>query len=137
MSPRLGLVRRLGSVVSVRATGFRAFRAPTMNELYRTGQVGSVITLANSGLLSERATGAEAGVVVATPGGRWQTQATYFWTEINRPVSTVLVSSTPTSMTNIGRTWDRFRARGLSLGLQWNSGGGSRRRLGISMRMRW
>jgi outer membrane receptor protein involved in Fe transport len=122
VSPRLGLVRRLGNVVSVRATGFRAFRAPTMNELYRTGQVGSVITLANSGLLSERATGAEGGVVIASPGGRWNAQATYFWTEINRPVSTVLVSSTPTSMTNIRENLGQIQSQGTELGLQWNSG---------------
>ena len=123
-SPRLGLVRRLGNVVSVRATGFRAFRAPTMNELYRTGQVGSVTTLANSALLSERATGAEAGVVVATPSGHWNAQATYFWTEINRPVSTVLVSSTPTTMTNIRENLGQIQSQGAELGLQWNNGKG-------------
>ena len=32
-SPKLGVVRRISSNVAITATGFRAFRAPTMNEL--------------------------------------------------------------------------------------------------------
>jgi outer membrane receptor protein involved in Fe transport len=92
-SPRLGVVRRVNRLVSVKAAGFRAFRAPTMNELYRTGQVGQQVTAANTGLLSERATGWEAGANVGSAGDRLSGSATYFWTEINRPVSAVLISS--------------------------------------------
>ena len=60
--PRLGITRRLTSVLAVSASAFRAYRAPTENELYRTGQVGSQTTQPNADLHSERATGWETGL---------------------------------------------------------------------------
>jgi outer membrane receptor protein involved in Fe transport len=92
-SPRLGLARRLGSQVTLHATAYRAFRTPTINELYRTGQVGQQTTLANSSLVSERATGAEAGVNWTPRAGVLRLDGTYFWTEINRPVSAVIIAT--------------------------------------------
>ena len=97
-SPRFGIVRAIGSSAGLHASVFRAFRTPTMNELYRTGQVGQQITQASALLQSERATGFEAGTNYGTPSGLLAVQATYFWTEINRPISAVLISSTPTSV---------------------------------------
>jgi len=91
--PRLGLVRYLPHGLALTATAFRAFRGPTMNELYRTGQVGSQTTLANNSLLAERATGFEFGAELDTRAGHLR--ATYFWTEVNRPITTVLISQTP------------------------------------------
>ena len=61
VSPRVGLVRNVGHGLAADRDGFRAFRGPTMNELYRTGQVGQQTTLANNSLLAERATGFEFG----------------------------------------------------------------------------
>jgi outer membrane receptor protein involved in Fe transport len=117
-NPRLGLARRLPRNVDLHASVFRAFRTPTMNELYRTGQVGQQITLANSALLSERATGAEAGAEWATPNRLLSAQATYFWTEINRPVSAVLVSSTPTTITNLRENLGQIQSQGAELAAQ-------------------
>ena len=113
VSPRLGLVRTLPHGLALTATAFRAFRGPTMNELYRTGQVGQQITLANSSLLAERATGFEAG-------GEWSARlasvrATYFWTEVNRPVSAVLLSQTPTSQLLQRQNLGQLRSRGIML----------------------
>jgi outer membrane receptor protein involved in Fe transport len=102
-SPRLGIVRRLPRNVAVHASVFRAFRTPTMNELYRTGQVGAQITQANSQLLSERATGWESGATFATPGNAIALAGTYFWTEINRPVSAVLLSTNLYRRENLGQ----------------------------------
>jgi outer membrane receptor protein involved in Fe transport len=112
-SPRLGLVRQLLHGLSLTATAFRAFRGPTMNELYRTGQVGSQTTLANASLLAERATGFEVG-------GEWQARAgrlraTYFWTEVNRPISAVLLSQTATTQTLQRQNLGQIRSRGLML----------------------
>ena len=116
LSPRAGLDRTFGTHVSLHASGFRAFRAPTMNELYRTGQVGSEITLANPSLLSERATGFELGTQLNSTGRiPGQYQATYFWTEINRPVSAVLVSQTATTITNMRENLGQIRSRGVEL----------------------
>jgi outer membrane receptor protein involved in Fe transport len=114
-SPRLGLVKRLNEMFSLKAAAFRAFRTPTMNELYRQGQVGQETTQANSGLLSERATGWETGVNAQTPGGRMTGSATYFWTEINRPVSAVLVSQTGTSILDKRENLGQLRSQGLEL----------------------
>ena len=63
-NPRLGVVKKIAMGVSLTGSGFRAFRGPTMNELYRQGQVGQQITLANPSLRSERATGFEFGALV-------------------------------------------------------------------------
>jgi outer membrane receptor protein involved in Fe transport len=64
--PRLGVTRRITSSLALSASAFRAYRAPTENELYRTGQVGQQLTLPNSNLRSERATGWETGLQTLT-----------------------------------------------------------------------
>jgi outer membrane receptor protein involved in Fe transport len=115
-SPRLGLVRKLPRNFALTATAFRAFRGPTMNELYRTGQVGQQTTLANNSLLAERATGFEFG-------GEWSTslthvRATYFWTEVNRPISAVLLSQTATTQTLQRQNLGQIRSRGLMVEAQ-------------------
>ncbi len=116
LSPRVGLVRSLGTHADLHASGFRAFREPSMNELYRTGQVGSQTTLANASLLSERATGWEIGSQFASRGHVPVTlHATYFWTEINRPVSAVLVSQTATTITNVRQNLGQIRSQGVEL----------------------
>ncbi len=101
-SPRAGVVFRPQAHswprgLALTATAVRAFRGPTMNELYRTGQVGSQTTQANASLLAERATGFEAGMELARAAGHLR--ATYFWTEVNRPISAVLLSQTATAQT--------------------------------------
>ncbi len=93
VSPHVGLVRRLPHGVALTGTAFRAFRGPTMNELYRTGQVGQQTTLANNSLLAERATGFEVGG--ESDGKVARLRATYFWTEVNRPISAVVLSQMP------------------------------------------
>lgn len=94
-SPRVGVVRKLRHGLLLTGTGFRAFRGPTMNELYRTGQVGQQTTLANDALLAERAAGFEFGGEEVGRAGRLR--ATYFWTEVNRPISAVELSQTATT----------------------------------------
>ena len=95
-NPRLGVVKPLSGGVSLTGSVFRAFRGPSLNELYRTGQVGQQTTLANPALRSERATGWEAG-------GLWNirrfgsVRSSYFWTQVNRPVAAVAITTTPTS----------------------------------------
>ena len=120
LSPRIGLVRGFGTRATVHASGFRAFRAPSMNELYRTGQVGQETTLANAALRSERATGFEVGSDVVSR--RATLHATYFWTVINRPVSAVLVSQTATTITNQRQNLGQIRSRGVELAAQLLAG---------------
>ncbi len=126
VSPRVGIVREIGRGFEVHGSGFRAFRAPSMNELYRQGQVGQELTLANAQLGSERATGADGGVswrpLSGFGGGRIGAEANYFWTEINRPVSAVLVSSTATTITNRRENLGQIQSQGAELRVQVNEG---------------
>ncbi|SEF97042.1 Outer membrane receptor proteins, mostly Fe transport [Bryocella elongata] len=120
-SPRLGLVFQPQSHawprgLALTATAFRAFRGPTMNELYRTGQVGQQTTLANPSLHAERATGAEGGIELDRRIGHLR--ATYFWTEANRPISAVLLSQTATTQTLQRQNLGQIRSRGIMLEAQ-------------------
>jgi outer membrane receptor protein involved in Fe transport len=117
-SPRFGVARQLASTVAIHASVFRAFRSPTMNELYRTGQVGQETTQANAQLQSERATGWETGASFASRGGAVALQGTYFWTEINRPVSAVLISSTATSILDKRENLGQILSQGTELHLE-------------------
>jgi outer membrane receptor protein involved in Fe transport len=107
--PRMGLSRKLGSHWALSASGFRAFRAPTPNELYRATQVGSQLTLANGNLLSERATGWEAGVATER---HWGTaRASYFLTQVNRPIAALSTGTNLYTRENLGQ----IESRGISL----------------------
>jgi len=112
--PKLGLVRRAGAHVELSASAGRAFRVPTLNELYRTGQVGQIVTEPNPSLLSERATGAETGVQVQTFRYDTHLHASYFWTEVNRPIVAVTQTATVDLRENLGQ----IRSRGLDLSWQ-------------------
>ena len=118
-SPHLGVVRTLAPGFALTGSAFRAFRGPTMNELYRTGQVGQQTTLSNPSLLAERATGFEFGgefANVRSHGrdlGRFR--VSYFWTEVNRPISAVLLSQTATTQTLQRQNLGQIRSRGLSI----------------------
>ncbi len=120
--PRFGLVRRLPHGVSLRSSAFRAFRAPTLNELYRTGQVGQETTEANADLRSERATGWEVGSLFAPSSGSVTVEGTYFWTVINRAVSAVALSRTSTTILNRRENLGQIRSEGVALDLEAHRG---------------
>ena len=61
-SPRLTTSYRAGEHTVLYASAYRSFRAPTLNELYRSFRVGNVQTLANPFLQAEHFTGGEGGV---------------------------------------------------------------------------
>jgi outer membrane receptor protein involved in Fe transport len=107
-SPRLSILRKLNSNVSVSLAGYRSFRAPTLNELYRSFRLGSTLTQSNSALGPERASGAEAGARETAIGGRLEVRETVFWADVVDPITNVTISSTPTLTTrqrqNLGRT---------------------------------
>ena len=130
-SPHVGLVRRLGHGVALTGTAFRAFRGPTMNELYRTGQVGQQTTLANNSLLAERATGFEFGGEIEGKAGRLR--ATYFWTEVNRPISAVVLSQTSTKQTLQRQNLGQIRSRGAMVEAQTKSWRGLDASLGYQL----
>jgi outer membrane receptor protein involved in Fe transport len=112
--PRLGVVKKINGTLSLTGSGFRAFRGPTMNELYRQGQVGQQITLPNASLMSERATGAEGGALVSLERFG-SVRSSYFWTEVNRPVSTVTLASTPTATLLMRENLGQLTSQGLAV----------------------
>lgn len=113
--PRLGIVRRVRPWLAVNASGFRAYRAPTENELYRTGQVGQQITQPNPNLRSERATGWETGFQADIRRFGSSVRASYFWTQVNRPITALTLSTTPTSTLLQRENLGQIESRGLSL----------------------
>ncbi|MHB1959541.1 MAG: TonB-dependent receptor [Acidobacteriaceae bacterium] len=114
-NPRLGVVRRMDRYVSLTGSVYRAFRSPTINELYRQFQVGQEITLANPHLQSERATGWETGLQFALPQRNTVVRASYFWTEVDRPVTSLTISATPTKVVLQRENLGQIRSRGISL----------------------
>ncbi|HWZ01132.1 MAG TPA: TonB-dependent receptor [Edaphobacter sp.] len=113
-NPRLGVVKKINGTLSLTGSGFRAFRGPTMNELYRQGQVGQQITLPNASLQAERATGFEVGALVGLERFG-SVRGSYFWTEVNRPVAAVTLLSTPTSTLLKRENLGQLRSDGLAL----------------------
>ncbi|MCU1247460.1 MAG: TonB-dependent receptor [Edaphobacter sp.] len=113
-NPRLGVVKKITGSLSLTGSGFRAFRGPTMNELYRQGQVGQQTTLPNASLQAERATGFEVGALVGLERFG-SVRGSYFWTEVNRPIAAVTLVSTPTSTLLKRENLGQLRSDGLSL----------------------
>ncbi len=116
-SPRASLLWRLDREWRLTASGYGAFRAPTLNELYRSFRVGDTQTLANAGLASEQLAGAEAGV--DWERGPIHARIVGFRAEVRDPVANVTLRSTPTLITrqrqNLGRT--------RSQGIEWEFAG--------------
>lgn len=93
--PRLNLVYRQNSHASWSASVYRAFRSPTLNELYRGFRQANNVTHANSNLSAERLTGGEAGVALQGLNKRVQVRGTFFFNEIVNPISNVSCEVTP------------------------------------------
>lgn len=111
--PRLGLSRKLSAHWAVSASGFRAFRAPTPSELYRSTQVGNKLTNPNGNLLSERATGWETGV--STQWNWGSVRSSYFLTQVNRPIVAVTTCATCSPILLARRNLGQIESRGVAL----------------------
>ncbi|MDT5062166.1 MAG: iron complex outerrane recepter protein [Acidobacteriota bacterium] len=118
-SPQLSLLYKAANNVSLYASLSRAFRAPTLNELYRTFRVGDVLTLANENLLAERLTGGETGASFNAFKQKLNVRGTFFWTEITRPVANVTLRVQPGLITRQRENLGRTRSRGLEL--EWDA----------------
>ena len=111
-SPRLSLVRALGRNASVTVSGYRAFRAPTLNELYRSFRLGNVVTQNNAALRAERLTGGEAGVSDSLWDRKINLRTTFFWSDVVNPVANVTLSQSPTLIIRQRQNLGRTRSRG-------------------------
>ncbi len=112
-SPRLALLHKLTSNISLTASGYRAFRAPSLNELYRGFRAGNVFTEFNSGLRAERLTGAEGGAIVTGWNQRVMLRGNFFWNQINRPVANVTLTTTPSLITRQRQNLGSIQSQGV------------------------
>ena len=114
-SPRISALRSLSQNVSVTASMYRAFRAPTLNELYRSFRLANVLTLNDPFLNAERLTGAEAGANVTALDRRLDLRGTFFWSDIVDPVENVTTNPASSPVLRQKQNLGRIRSRGLEL----------------------
>ncbi len=119
-SPRLTVIHRFTPDFSVSASLYRAFRAPTLNELYRNFRQGATETLANSNLRAEQLTGGEASAGWNAPHRRVELRGTLFWDDIVNPIANVpmaasVCASNPAPQCQQRENLGRTRSAGLEL----------------------
>lgn len=114
-SPRLSTLLRAKQNLVFRASIYRAFRPPTLNELYRNFRQGNSLTEANSALTAEQLTGAEAGTSYSAWHDRLSLRGTLFWSDVSDPIANVTLSSTPTLITQQRQNLGETRSRGLEI----------------------
>jgi outer membrane receptor protein involved in Fe transport len=94
-SPRMTLLYQINPNISWTASVYRAFRAPTLNELYRSFRQGNVITEANAGLTAEHLTGTDTGINLYGFNRRLELKGTFFFNQIVDPVANVTCQPPP------------------------------------------
>jgi iron complex outermembrane receptor protein len=114
VSPKLGLRVRPLEWLTLRGAAYQAFRAPTLNELYRPFQVGQVVTQANPNLGPEKLKGGEAGLEVV-PLRALSTRVTAFWNELEDPIVNVTTGANLQQRQNLGQA----RVRGVEAEAAW------------------
>lgn len=112
-SPRASILFRLAPSFSVTSSAYRAFRAPTLNELYRSFQIGDVVTLANERLVAESVEGVEAGFLAG--GGGLSLRATAFRMHLGDTVANVTRSSVPGLITRQRQNLGSVRSQGIEV----------------------
>ena len=113
LNPRASLLYHLGHGTALTASGYRAFRAPTLNELYRNFYQGNILTYGNAALVAERLTGVETGVRQSLLSDRLSLRTTFFWNDITNAVVNVTITQAPT--TREKENVDRILSTGVNL----------------------
>ena len=119
LSPKLGARYRALDWLTFRASAYGAFRAPTLNELYRPFQVGTILTAANDALGPETLRGGEAGLEVASPAGLL-VRANGFWNRLENPIANVtLATPLPDGSQRRRQNAGQARIRGIEADVSW------------------
>lgn len=98
---RIGIALRASDAVSLRAAGYRGWRLPTLNELYRPFRVGADATAANAALAPETSLGAEIGVDI-TPAPAVRLSATAFISRLDDAIANVSIVRGPGIFPGVG-----------------------------------
>jgi outer membrane cobalamin receptor len=112
-NPKLATNYRINQRFSLRASVYRSFRSPTLNELYRSFRLGNILTLANQQLRAERLTGWEGGPAGSFFGGKLRLQQNFFWAAVHGPIANVTRSATPSLITRLRDNLGSTRAPGV------------------------
>jgi outer membrane receptor protein involved in Fe transport len=112
-SPHAAVLFKATDTFALIASAYGAFRAPTLNELYRSFRVGNILTLANDELQAERLYGGELGGRYLTSSSEFR--ANFFWSETKDPIANRTLSVTPALITRQRENLGQTRARGLEL----------------------
>jgi iron complex outermembrane receptor protein len=116
-NPRLGVLARIDDQLAVRASVYRAFRAPTLNELYRPFQVGTILTAANDQLETETLWGGEAGPQLVV--GQLSARAVGFYNRLSRPIFNVTLPMPENGAGRQRQNLGAARVFGLELEAAW------------------
>lgn len=100
--------------IRLRVSGYRAFRAPTLNELFREFRAGNAVTLANPELRAETLNAVEAGMDATW--GRRALRLTVFRNSLDSLITNVTLSSTPALITRQRRNASAALNRGVEAG---------------------
>lgn len=98
---RAGVAWTLDPAVTLRAAGYRGWRLPTLNELYRPFRVGADATAANAALLPETLWGGEVGLELR-PAARTRIAATGFTNDLRDAIANVTVANGPGTFPGVG-----------------------------------
>jgi outer membrane receptor protein involved in Fe transport len=108
-SPRVTLLVHTSDRLTFTASAYKAFRAPTLNELYRNFRVGNVQTLANESLGAEDLSAIELGVRSGP------LRLTMFSMSTGDTIANVTLSTTPALITRQRQNLGSSRSRGAEL----------------------
>ena len=96
-NPRFGLTYRAFENATVRASIYRGFRAPSLNELYRPFRVGNILTAPNDELNEEYLWGVEGGVDLY-PSRDVLVRLNAFYNSFQDPVANVTLCTEPSAL---------------------------------------
>lgn len=97
---RAGLGWEFADGFSLRGAAYRAWRLPTLNELYRPFRVGADATAANENLRPERVEGVDAGL--AYDNGSLNLGVTIFRNRLNGAIANVTLGQGPGNFAGVG-----------------------------------
>ncbi|MBY0375235.1 MAG: TonB-dependent receptor, partial [Bryobacteraceae bacterium] len=96
-----------------RGSVYRAYRAPTLNELYREFRAGNTVTQANAALEPEKVFGAEIGADYV--GEKTRVGATLFRNDLEGIITNVTLRATPQLITRQRQNFGSALSRGLEI----------------------
>lgn len=129
---RAGVAFEAAKALTLRASAYRGWRLPTLNELYRPFRAGTDATAANAGLDPERLTGVDAGATF-TPTPDISLAATVFWNRLAGAIANVTQGNGPGNFPLVGfvaaggayrvrQNLDAIRSTGLEVDANWSHG---------------